>query len=89
MRRWPKRRFVLLMGADNLAQFSQWRDWRGIARTMPIAVMARPGYDALAMASPAMVWLRRYRMPVTSFRNRCEWSAPALVILRFDPDDRT
>ena len=36
-----------------------------------------------------MVWLRRYRMPVTSFRNRCEWSAPALVILRFDPDDRS
>ena len=27
-RRWPKRRFVWLMGADNLAQFDAWRDWR-------------------------------------------------------------
>lgn len=88
-RRYPKRRFTWLMGADNLAQFSQWRDWRGIARAMPIAVIARPGYDAAAMASPAMVWLRRYRMPAASFRSRYERSAPALVILRFDPDSRS
>ena len=85
-RRWPRRRFVWLMGADNLAQFGQWKSWRGIARTVPIAVIARPGYDAAALASPAMVWLRRYRRPAASLRNRIGWSAPALVQLRFDPD---
>ena len=42
-RRWPKRRFVWIMGGDNLAQFGRWKDWRGIARTMPIAVIARAG----------------------------------------------
>jgi nicotinate-nucleotide adenylyltransferase len=89
IRRYPKRRFVWLMGADNLAQFHLWRDWRDIARMMPIAVVARPGYDAAAFASPAMVWLRRYRVPAASLRNRGEWSAPALVILRFDPDTRS
>lgn len=88
-RRWPKHRFVWLMGADNLGQFHRWRDWRGIARAMPIAVIARPGYDALAVASPAMAWLRRYRRSAASFRNRAEWSAPALVLLRFDPDPRS
>src|SRR5215216_425890 len=46
IRRYPKRRFVWLMGADNLAQFHRWKDWRRIARLMPIAVIARPGYDA-------------------------------------------
>jgi nicotinate-nucleotide adenylyltransferase len=61
VRRYPRRRFIWLMGADNLAQFHRWKDWRAIARTMPIAVIARPGYDAAAMASPAMVWLRRWR----------------------------
>ena len=61
VRRWPKRRFIWLMGADNLAQLHRWRDWRRLARTMPIAVIARPGYDVGAIASPAMVWLRRYR----------------------------
>lgn len=88
-RRWPKRDFVWLMGADNLAQFHKWRDWRGIARLMPIAVIARPGYDALAVASPAMAWLRRYRIAAASMRKPGKWSAPALVLLRFDPDQRS
>nr|WP_221773988.1 nicotinate-nucleotide adenylyltransferase [Novosphingobium flavum] len=89
VRRYPKRRFVWLMGSDNLAQFHRWKAWREIARTVPIAVIARPGYDAAAFASPAMAWLGRYRRSLASFRNRAEWSAPALVILRFDPDPRS
>ena len=88
-RRWPKRDFVWLMGADNLAQFDRWKAWRDIARTMPIAVIARPGYDTLALANPAMAWLRQYRTPAVSFRKPGRWSAPALVILRFDPDKRS
>jgi nicotinate-nucleotide adenylyltransferase len=88
-RRWPRRRFVWLMGADNLAQFARWKDWRGAARRMPIAVVARPGYDASALASPAMAWLGRYRESAASLRYRTRWSAPALVLLRFDPDRRS
>ena len=88
-RRYRKRDFVWLMGADNLAQFHLWRDWRGIARMMSIAVIARPGYDDAVVASPAMAWLRRYRVPLASFANGGEWSAPALVTLRFDPDSRS
>ncbi|WP_394730222.1 nicotinate-nucleotide adenylyltransferase [Altererythrobacter sp. GH1-8] len=88
-RRYPKRDFVWLMGSDNLAQFHLWKDWRRIAHMMPIAVIARPGYDAQALASPAMAWLRRYRMPLASFLERGNRSAPALVFLRFDPDPRS
>ncbi|HEY0960557.1 MAG TPA: nicotinate-nucleotide adenylyltransferase [Novosphingobium sp.] len=88
-KRWPKCEFVWLMGADNLLQFGRWRSWRAIARLMPIAVIARPGYDAPAFASPAMAWLRRYRIPAAGFDRRAEWSAPALVMLRFDPDRRS
>ena len=87
-RRWPRRRFIWLMGADNLAQFSGWKNWRAIARAMPIAVIARPGYDARAFTSPAMAWLRRYRKPAASFRHRAGWNSPALVLLHFDPDSR-
>lgn len=89
LRRYPRRRFVWLMGADNLAQFHRWHRWRDIARMVPIAVIARPGYDAAAVASPAMAWLGRYRRSAASFRSRAVWSAPALVILRFDPDPRS
>lgn len=86
---YPKREFVWLMGADNLAQFHLWKQWRQIARTMPIAVIARPGYDDDAVASPAMAWLRRYQVPASRFRNGTIGSAPALVTLRFDPDFRS
>lgn len=88
-RRYPRRRFVWMMGADNLAQFHRWKDWRAIAREMPIAVIARPGYDENALASPAMAWLRHYRLSAAVFLNRNEWSAPALIELRFDPDPRS
>jgi nicotinate-nucleotide adenylyltransferase len=88
-RRYPRRRFVWLMGADNLAQLHLWKDWRNIAREMPIAVIARPGYDGRAFASPAMAWLRRFRLPAACLKNRTEWSAPALIELRFDPDPRS
>lgn len=88
-RRFPRRRFVWVMGADNLAQLHLWKDWRRIAREMPIAVVARPGYDDGALASPAMAWLRPYRLTAARFRNRDEWSAPALIELRFDPDPRS
>lgn len=89
VRRYPKRRFVWLMGSDNLAQFHRWKDWRRIARAMPIAVIARPGYDAHAVTSPATAWLRPYRVPAARLRNRVSWSAPALVFLAFDPDPRS
>ena len=88
-RRYPRHRFCWLMGSDNLAQFHRWKDWRDIARTMPIAVIARPGYDDDAIASPAMAWLGRFRRPAAGFAKRGEWSTPTLVYLRFDPDERS
>lgn len=88
-RRFPKRRFAWITGSDNLAQFHKWKEWRDIARQMPIAVIARPGYERAALASPAGVWLRRFRLSAASLRNRKGWSAPALIELRFDPDPRS
>lgn len=88
-RRYPRVRFVWLMGSDNLAQFHRWKRWREIARVMPIAVVARPGYDGRAAASPAAAWLGRYRRSAASLKHRAGWSAPALIHLRFDPDPRS
>lgn len=87
--RYPKRQFVWLMGSDNLAQFHRWRDWRRIARMMPIAVIARPGYDSAALTSPAMAWLRRYRRSAADMRHVRRGALPAIVYLRFDPDARS
>lgn len=89
VRRYPRRRFIWLMGADNLAQLHRWRDWRRIARIMPIAVIARPGYDGNARAAVAMGWLRAFLRSTDQKRHWTKWSLPALVFLRFPPDPRS
>lgn len=86
VRRYPCHHFIWLMGADNLAQFHRWRRWRRIAQTLPVAVIARPGYDACALNAPAMGWLRRFVRRRRHAKQWTTWSPPALVLLRFRPD---
>ena len=38
--RYPGVRFVWLMGADNLAQFHRWQDWRQIIDSVPMLLRA-------------------------------------------------
>ncbi|OYY76659.1 MAG: nicotinic acid mononucleotide adenylyltransferase [Sphingomonas sp. 28-62-20] len=84
---YPKKKFIWLMGGDNLAQFHQWRSWREIAKQVPIAVIARPGYKQAARAAPAMGWLRRFVHPAYQASSWTRWRLPALVLLRFRPDE--
>ncbi|MEM8631231.1 MAG: nicotinate-nucleotide adenylyltransferase [Pseudomonadota bacterium] len=58
IRIYPFARFVWLMGADNLRDFHRWQRWQGIAATVPIGVIARPGDRTAARTSPAA---RRFR----------------------------
>lgn len=51
--RFPRARFVWLMGADNLVQISKWNRWTTIYGLVPIAVFDRPGYSLRALASVA------------------------------------
>ena len=51
--RLPGVRLVWMMGADNLASFHRWRDWKRIASDVPIAVFNRPGLAFRALAAPA------------------------------------
>jgi len=85
-RRHPDHRFIWLLGSDTLPNFHLWRDWRGLAREVPIAVIRRPGYDSSAHAARAMSWLRRFVHPSSQARKWTEWSAPAILFLRLPPD---
>jgi len=86
LRRYPRQRFLWLMGSDNLAQFHRWRDWRKIAALVPIAVVTRPGYYGRALKAPAMGWLRRFVRPAAEARQWTSWRLPSLVLLRLPPD---
>lgn len=61
-RLYPGVRFVWLMGSDNLASFHRWEDWRRIADTVPIGVLARPGSRLGARFSPAARYMERHRL---------------------------
>lgn len=89
VRRYPRARFIWLMGGDNLRQFGQWKNWREISHIMPIAVIARPGYKEAVHGSVAMAWLRRFVRPARQCRYWTDWRPPALVLLRFRPDPRS
>ncbi|NOX72095.1 MAG: nicotinate-nucleotide adenylyltransferase [Alphaproteobacteria bacterium] len=60
---YPGVRFVWLMGADNLAEFHRWEDWRGILASVPVGVLARPGQVVRAGLSPAARSYAPYRLP--------------------------
>jgi nicotinate-nucleotide adenylyltransferase len=85
-RRHPGHRFIWLLGGDTLPNFHKWRDWRRLAREVPIAVIRRPGYDRTVHAARAMGWLRGFVHPSGQARNWTEWSAPAIIFLRLPPD---
>ncbi|KIC46612.1 nicotinate-nucleotide adenylyltransferase [Ruegeria sp. ANG-S4] len=61
-RLYPRVRFVWLMGADNLAQFHKWKDWRLIMDSVPVGVLARPGDRISARMSPAARLYAKYRI---------------------------
>jgi len=84
--RYPQHQFIWLLGSDTLPNFHKWRDWRNLARKLPIAVIRRPGYDSAAHAARAMGWLRRFVRPSSQASRWTQWSAPAILMLRLPPD---
>jgi nicotinate-nucleotide adenylyltransferase len=80
-RLFPRVRFVWLMGADNLAQLPRWRDWMGIMRRMPVAVLPRPGYNHRALAGKAAHRLRSARLPVAAAPVLASLKPPAWIFL--------
>lgn len=74
---YPRVHFIWLMGADNLAQFHQWQDWQGIARRVPIGVLARPGQRLAARTAPAARLFAPYRVPALQSRLLARVAAPA------------
>jgi nicotinate-nucleotide adenylyltransferase len=80
-RRFPKARFVWLMGGDNLTQFHRWRRWQDIARRLPFAVIARPGYTIKALTAPAAQLFADARLPTARAAELADKAPPAWVFL--------
>ncbi|MBI2714263.1 MAG: nicotinate-nucleotide adenylyltransferase [Rhizobiales bacterium] len=79
--RFPRVRFVWIMGADNLRSFHRWQNWRGIAKLVPIVVVDRLGPSLYAAASPAGQALGRARIPEHNAATLPDRRAPAWAFL--------
>ena len=77
----PDRRFVWIMGADNLVDFHRWERWRNIAAMVPMAVYVRPGSGRRAPVSMAASYLARWRVDEEDAPRLAMLPAPAWVYL--------
>lgn len=77
-RRYPRVQFWLIVGADTLASFRRWRNWREIASSTPVAVVSREGAGARLRlgAPPGWVFLNARHHPQSSTAARTSKPAP-------------
>jgi len=78
---YPGVRFVWLMGADNLAGFHRWQNWRKIVESVPIGVLARPGTRMRARTSPAALAYKGAQLRVPAARVLAAQTAPAWCLV--------
>lgn len=77
----PRVRFVWIMGADNLATFHRWQNWRRISEMMPIVVIDRPGSTLAHRSAPAAIALGRYRVDEADAGRIATMKPPAWTFL--------
>ncbi len=80
-RRFPAANFVWLMGADNLLQIHQWKQWERLFRLVPIAVFPRPTYSLRALSSVAARRFAEARVPGWNWRWLADAEPPAWAFL--------
>ena len=79
--RFPRVRFVWIMGADSLGDFHLWRGWTEILRGLPCAVVARPGSALKSRFAPAARRFARARVPARAAATLAAAAAPRWIYL--------
>lgn len=79
--RFPRVRFVWIMGADSLATFHRWRGWTQLMREIPVAVVSRPWISLKSRFSPAAIRFRPFRRTSGEAMGLSRAKPPAWVFL--------
>jgi nicotinate-nucleotide adenylyltransferase len=80
-RRFPRHRFVWLMGADNLRQIPAWQHWTKIFTELSVAVFDRPSYSLRALAGKAARRYWHFRLRPRQAKRIAAQRPPAWVFL--------
>jgi nicotinate-nucleotide adenylyltransferase len=76
-RLYPHHRFVWIMGADNLPDFSRWRRWPEVFASVPVAIFDRWPYARFVGVSKPCLRFVRYRVPERGARRLARRVPPA------------
>ena len=68
-KKFPQKKFIWLMGADNLFNFHLWRDWKKIFYNIPIAIFDRPSYSLSISKAKAILYFKEDRINSKLSRN--------------------
>jgi nicotinate-nucleotide adenylyltransferase len=79
--RFPRARFVWLMGADNLLTFHKWHKWQSIFKALPVCVLDRPPRHSSLRACPAFERFRASLVPQQNAASILRKRPPAWTIL--------
>lgn len=79
--KYPKIRFIWLMGEDNLVQFPKWQRWRDIVENIPIVVFCRGNNTYKALHSIMAYRYAKYRCTGLTIRNIRLKKPPSWVFL--------
>ncbi len=80
-KRFPRARFVWLMGADNLQQMPRWHKWPVLFQSVPVAVFRRPGYAVGRGSGKAAQRFDRAWLPARRAGQLAQLRAPAWMVL--------
>ena len=68
-KKFPHKKFIWLMGADNLFSFHLWRNWKKIFYNIPIAIFDRPPYSLSIWKAKAILYFKEDRINSKLSRN--------------------
>lgn len=81
-KKFPKKKFIWIMGVDNLEKFHLWKDWKKIFSNIPIAIFDRPFYSLYISKSKAIGFFRDKRIKITSSKKLKYMTPPKWVFIR-------
>ena len=80
--RFPKNKFIWIMGADNLIQIIKWKDWEKIFYKVSIVVIDRPGYGLKSRLSIAAQRFSKYKIQNSEAKRILTQKPPAWIFLQ-------
>ena len=60
--KFKNKKFIWLMGTDNLENLHEWKEWKKIFYNIPIAIFDRPSYSFNITKSKALFFFRKARI---------------------------